>query len=88
MVKQRTPVKKKTTQKASKTLDKKAEVFGAGAERKGWKKPSNWYKSINIPFTEEDYNRLIKAAEIADRKPTEFMKKAIRDTVAKTIKKG
>lgn len=60
----------------------KAESFGDGAvPKKPRTKPSTHFKSINIPFTESDYNRLVEAAAKADRKPTDFIKKAIKRAV-------
>jgi hypothetical protein len=44
------------------------------------------YKSINIPFnTEADYQRLIKAAQASNRKPTDFMKAAIKSAIDKHL---
>lgn len=44
-------------------------------------KPASHYKNINIPFTEDDYKRLVQAAALADRKPTDFIKKAIKHAI-------
>lgn len=44
------------------------------------------YKSINIPFnTESDYQRLIQAAAADNRKPTDFMKTAIKVAIDKQL---
>ncbi len=65
-----------------------AEKFGNDALPKPKRtKPANQFKSINIPFTEEEYNRLIKAAAKADRKPTDFIKKAIKKSTEETLRK-
>lgn len=60
----------------------KIERFGNDAmPRKSRAKPVNHYKSINIPFTESDYNLLVEAAAKADRKPTGFIKAAINQAI-------
>lgn len=66
----------------------KAEKFGNDALPKSPRiKPAGHYKSINIPFTEDDYKRLVEAAALADRKPTDFIKKAIKRAVDDQLKK-
>lgn len=67
--------------------DAKAEKFGNDALPKPKRtKPASHFKSINIPFTEDDYNRLIKAAAKANRKPTDFIKKAIKQSTETVLK--
>lgn len=59
-----------------------AEKFGNDAlPKKPRAKPASHYKNINIPFTEDDYKRLVQAAALADRKPTDFIKKAIKHAI-------
>lgn len=66
----------------------KAEKFGDDAlPKKPRAKPASHYKNINIPFTEDDYKRLVEAAALADRKPTDFIKKAIKRAVDDQLKK-
>lgn len=59
-----------------------AEKLGDDAlPKKTRKKPESHYRNINIPFTEDDYKRLVEAAALADRKHTDFIKKAIKRAV-------
>lgn len=84
MVKIREP-KQAGLQEADKAA--KAEKFGDDASpKKPRTKPATQYKSINIPFTEDDYKRLVEAAALADRKPTDFIKKAIKRAVDAQLK--
>ncbi len=62
-----------------------AEKFGNAANPK--QKRTKPYKAINIPFTQEAHDRLLKAAAKADRSPTDFIKKAIRDAVDSQLRK-
>jgi hypothetical protein len=56
----------------------KSESFGNEAIPKK-KRVKTHYKAINIPFnTEADYLRLVAAAQKANRKPTDFIKAAIK----------
>lgn len=60
----------------------KIERFGNDAlPKKTRRKPASHYKNINIPFTEDDYYRLVAAATKLDRTPTNFIKKAIKKAV-------
>jgi hypothetical protein len=64
----------------------KIERFGNDAlPKKSRSKPANHYRSINIPFTEDDYHRMVAAATKADRKPTDFIKKAIKQAVESVL---
>jgi hypothetical protein len=64
----------------------KVEQFGNDAvPKKSRAKPKRHYKSINIPFTEHDYNRLVAAADQVGRRPTDFIKTAIKQTVNEVL---
>jgi len=66
----------------------KAEQFGNDAlTKKPRSKPANQFKSINIPFTEDGYNKLVEAATKAERKPTDFIKRAIQKAVEAELRK-
>ena len=84
MVKIREPQKPSQPQKAALSESEKAvkaESFGNEAiPKKPRTKP---YKAINIPFTEADYLRLVAAAQSDNRKPTDFMKAAIKRAIEK-----
>lgn len=60
----------------------KAEALGNAALPK--QKRTEYYKAINIPFkTEADYLRLVAAAQSDNRKPTDFIKAAIKSAIEK-----
>lgn len=82
------PTKKAETVKVEADKAAKAEQFGNDAlAKKPRAKPANQFKAINIPFTEEDYNDLVKAAEKLDRTPTNFIKLAIKQAVKAELRK-
>ena len=85
MVKVREPQQPSQPKKAALSETEKAakaESFGNEAIPKLPRaKP---YKAINIPFkTEADYLRLVAAAQRDKRKPTDFIKAAIKGAIEK-----
>jgi len=56
------------------------------ATKKPYKRPSNHYKTITIPFDEPTYNALLVASKKADRKPTDFIKRAINKAIKTGLK--
>lgn len=69
-----------------KGLELKLFGFFRQADRKPYKRPSNHYKTITIPFDEPTYNALLVASKKANRKPTDFIKQAIKKAIKPGLK--
>lgn len=66
-------------------LAAKAEKWGNEAIPKPPRRKP--YKAITVPFkTEQEYGQFIAAAKAADRKPTDFLKAAIKHAIRQQLK--